>query len=159
MLATSFTSALAVALVAFSPLAAALPRPVTQEPTRTSLYRRATSTPVAQLTPPTFLDGEAVRSMLTSMESSMAERSLAARDYGRHARRATTACVDSSANDTLISSLFHYGGPGTVVELCPGATINLDNAVFFSAANQVLTTQGEYRTRAILAPKLGEGWN
>ena len=97
--------------------------------------------------------------MLTSMESSLAERSLAARDYGRHARRATTACVDSSANDTLISSLFHYGGPGTVVELCPGATINLDNAVFFSAANQVLTTQGECRSWAILAPKLGEGWN
>lgn len=156
MLATSFTSALAVVFVAFSPLAAALPRPVTQEPTRTSLYRRATSTPVAQLTPPTFLDGEAVRSMLTSMESSMAERSLAARDYGHLARRATTACVDSSANDTLISSLFHYGGPGTVVELCPGATINLDNAVFFSAANQVLTTQGECGTRAILAPKLAE---
>lgn len=142
MLASSFASALALSIIAFSPRAAALPRPVVEEPTRTSLYRRATSTPVAQLTPPTFLDGDAVRSMLTSMESSKAERSLQERSYGDHVRRATAACVDSSANDTLISSLFHYGGPGTVVELCPGATINLLNAVFFSAPNQVLTTQG-----------------
>ncbi|GAA6007889.1 hypothetical protein JCM10207_004914 [Rhodosporidiobolus poonsookiae] len=51
-------------------------------------------------------------------------------------------CVGSTANDAFITSLFYYGGAGTVVNLCPGATIYTTNAIFFTAANQVLQTLG-----------------
>ncbi|GAA5885524.1 hypothetical protein JCM6882_007452 [Rhodosporidiobolus microsporus] len=51
-------------------------------------------------------------------------------------------CVDSTANDAYITSLFYYGGAGTTIYLCPGAVIKTTNAIFFTAANQVLTTLG-----------------
>lgn len=92
------------------------------------------------------MPAQAMRAMLTKMHSSNEPRSLG--DYILEkrdddlVRRATTSCIDSSANDTVISSLFHYGGAGTTVELCPGAVINLQNAIFFTAKQQVLTTQG-----------------
>ncbi|GAA6027500.1 hypothetical protein JCM8097_007892 [Rhodosporidiobolus ruineniae] len=61
-------------------------------------------------------------------------------------------CVDSTANDAYITSLFYYGGAGTVVYLCPGAVIKTTNAIFFSAANQILTTYGNPTdsTRALI---------
>ncbi|GAA6058121.1 hypothetical protein JCM3770_005949 [Rhodotorula araucariae] len=52
------------------------------------------------------------------------------------------ACLDSTATDSTISSLFYYGGANTTVYLCPGTTIDITNAVFFTAENQVLTTYG-----------------
>jgi hypothetical protein len=61
----------------------------------------------------------------------------------QNSKRATTACLDSTATDTVINSLFYYGGANTKVSLCPGATISLTNAIFFTAANQELSTQGE----------------
>lgn len=51
-------------------------------------------------------------------------------------------CLDSTATDVEINSLFYYGGAGTVVLLCPGAKIKLQDAVFFTAENQVLATKG-----------------
>ncbi|ORY68034.1 hypothetical protein BCR35DRAFT_171718 [Leucosporidium creatinivorum] len=50
------------------------------------------------------------------------------------------ACLDSTYNDTVISSLFNYGGAGTTVFLCPGAVINLQNAIWMYWPNQTLTT-------------------
>ncbi|BGP47899.1 hypothetical protein JCM10450v2_003764 [Rhodotorula kratochvilovae] len=65
------------------------------------------------------------------------------------------ACLDSTATDTTISSLFYYGGANTTVYLCPGATISITNAIFFTEANQVLTTYGNPtdNTRATLVVK------
>lgn len=54
----------------------------------------------------------------------------------------SVTCLGSSANDSTISSLFYYGGPGTTVNLCAGARILLTNAVFFYFANQTLQTVG-----------------
>ncbi|BGP54902.1 hypothetical protein JCM8202_003413 [Rhodotorula sphaerocarpa] len=146
MLSSTLSSACAVALFAFSPLVAALPRPVAVEVSRTSLVPRSKTTPVAKLPPPKLMPAQAMRAMLTKMHSSNEPRSLGDDILEKRdddlVRRATTSCIDSSANDTVISSLFHYGGAGTTVELCPGAVINLQNAIFFTAKQQVLTTQG-----------------
>lgn len=57
-------------------------------------------------------------------------------------RQTNSACLDSTANETLINSLFYYGGPSTVVSLCPNAVINLSDMVFFTDANQELSTLG-----------------
>lgn len=38
--------------------------------------------------------------------------------------------------------LFYYGGANTTVWLCPSANIKLTNAIYFSAKNQTLATQG-----------------
>ncbi|KAL8278529.1 hypothetical protein RQP46_009021 [Phenoliferia psychrophenolica] len=38
--------------------------------------------------------------------------------------------------------LFYYGGAGTTVYLCKDATIKLTNSIFFTAADQTLTTVG-----------------
>lgn len=58
-------------------------------------------------------------------------------------KRTTTSCLDSTANDTVINSLFFYGGAGTIVSLCPGAIISLQGAIFFTAPHQELSTQGK----------------
>ncbi|BGO99471.1 hypothetical protein NBRC10513v2_003568 [Rhodotorula toruloides] len=52
------------------------------------------------------------------------------------------SCLDSTATDATISSLFYYGGQGTTVFLCPGAVISTTNAIFFTAPQQTLTTYG-----------------
>lgn len=57
-------------------------------------------------------------------------------------RKRTSACLGSSATDTDINSAFFYGGAGTTVSLCAGATINLSNPVVFTAASQELSTEG-----------------
>ncbi|ORY78843.1 hypothetical protein BCR35DRAFT_304837, partial [Leucosporidium creatinivorum] len=66
--------------------------------------------------------------------------------------RAEPDCLDSTATDVTINSLFHYGGAGTVVLLCPRAKITLTNSIFFTAPNQVLATRGfpTLDTRALL---------
>ncbi|KAL8283655.1 hypothetical protein RQP46_005450 [Phenoliferia psychrophenolica] len=68
-------------------------------------------------------------------------------------KRATPInCLDSTANDTTINLLFYYGA--TVVNLCPNAVIPLYNTIFFTQANQVLTTLGNPTdsTRATIRP-------
>lgn len=52
-------------------------------------------------------------------------------------------CLDSTATEVLINSLFHYGGAGTVIFLCQRAKISLAEPIFFSAPDQVLATKGE----------------
>ncbi|BGP07330.1 hypothetical protein JCM10049v2_003161 [Rhodotorula toruloides] len=152
----SLASVVSVAVLALSPFAAALPRPSPVQE-----YKRAASTPAAQLPPPKYLEDKAIANMISQMAAAaQASAAVKARrsldevvdvdfqkrdDMGGDTlvrRQATTTCLDSTANDTVISSLFYYGGAGTVVELCPSANIQLQNAIFFSAANQVLTTQG-----------------
>ncbi|KDE09013.1 hypothetical protein MVLG_00735 [Microbotryum lychnidis-dioicae p1A1 Lamole] len=54
----------------------------------------------------------------------------------------TPTCLGSWVTDVDINKLFHYGGANTTVTLCPRATINLTNTIFFTAAGQVLTTAG-----------------
>ncbi|SCV70819.1 BQ2448_3581 [Microbotryum intermedium] len=54
----------------------------------------------------------------------------------------TPICLGSWATDVDINKLFFYGGANTTVTLCPRATINLTNTIFFTAAGQVLTTAG-----------------
>lgn len=155
----SFASVVSIAVLALSPLAAALPRPSPVQE-----YKRAVSTPAAQLPPPQYLEDKAISDMISQMAAAAkASATVKARralddvvdidfqkrdDMGGDTlvrRQATATCLDSTANDTVISSLFYYGGAGTVVELCPGANIQLQNAIFFSAANQVLTTQGAFQ--------------
>ncbi|KAL8281016.1 hypothetical protein RQP46_006695 [Phenoliferia psychrophenolica] len=65
-------------------------------------------------------------------------------------------CVDSSSNDTYITSLFGYGGAGTIVYLCPGAVIKTTNPIFFTDANQTLATKG-YPTGSTRATVLVTG--
>ena len=54
----------------------------------------------------------------------------------------TITCLDSSVNDTVITSLFYYGGANTVINLCASAQISLTNAVFFWGTGQTLQTVG-----------------
>ncbi|GAA5893364.1 hypothetical protein JCM8208_004420 [Rhodotorula glutinis] len=155
MPSSSLASLAILGLLALSPLTTARPAP-----TGTQQAKRSFQTPSLDLPPPSYLEDVAVRSAIANMAAAaQASAAVKARRSGLDSivdvdiqKRGSkldgdtllkrAACVDSTADDMLISSLFHYGGPGTVVELCPGATIKLKNPVYFSAANQVLTTQG-----------------
>ncbi|KAK4057810.1 hypothetical protein OIO90_001029 [Microbotryomycetes sp. JL221] len=55
---------------------------------------------------------------------------------------ASTSCLDSTATDVDINEMFYYGGQGATVWLCPGANIKITNSIFFTAAKQMLATQG-----------------
>ena len=156
---SSLASLALLGLLALSPLAAARPAP-----TSTQQARRSFQTPSLDLPPPQYLEDAAVRSAIANMAAAaQASAAVKARrsgldniidvDIQKRGDKADGdtllkrgACLDSTADDMLISSLFHYGGAGTVVELCPGATIKLTNPVYFSAAEQVLTTQGASRS-------------
>lgn len=158
MPSSSLASLAILGLLALSPLTTARPAP-----TGTQQAKRSFQTPSLDLPPPRYLEDAAVRSAIANMAAAaQASTAVKARRSGLDSivdvdiqKRGSkldgdtllkrAACVDSTADDMLISSLFHYGGPGTVVELCPGATIKLKNPVYFSAANQVLTTQGASR--------------
>ncbi|GJN89558.1 hypothetical protein Rhopal_002545-T1 [Rhodotorula paludigena] len=154
MPASSLASLASLALLALSSLAAALPRP-----SGTQAARRSLATPNADLTPHYLEDKEisaAIARMVAAAQASAAvkatRRSLddvvdvdiqKRGDVGGDTllkERAPT-CLDSTATDTLISSMFYYGGENTIVELCPNADIKLTGPVFFSAKNQVLRTQ------------------
>lgn len=56
-------------------------------------------------------------------------------------------CFGSNTNDTAINLAFYYGGVGTVVNLCPGATIKLYNPIFFTQNNQVVSPSPPSCTR------------
>ncbi|KAI5474303.1 hypothetical protein MNV49_003642 [Pseudohyphozyma bogoriensis] len=74
-------------------------------------------------------------------------------DVKAFVKRATnTTCLDSTATAYQISALFYYGGAGTVVSLCPGAQISLNQTIQLFYANQELSTQGYPTddTRALL---------
>ncbi|GAA5856342.1 hypothetical protein JCM9279_005732 [Rhodotorula babjevae] len=152
---SSLASLAVLGLLALSPLTAARPAP-----TGTQQAKRSYQTPSLDLPPPQYLEDAAVRSAIANMAAAaQASAAVKARRSGLDSivdvdiqkrgnkvdgdtllKRA--ACIDSTADDLLITSLFHYGGAGTIVELCPGATIKLKNPVQFTAAEQVLTTQG-----------------
>ena len=57
------------------------------------------------------------------------------------ATSASAACI-SSGDQTTINNLFNAGGAGTVVQLCPSATILISASIQFSADNQEISTQG-----------------
>lgn len=158
MPSSSLAALVSLALLALSPLATALPTPSGTEPAK-----RSFQTPTAVLRPPQYLEDAALRSAIAKMAAAaQASAAVKARrsalddvvdvDIQKRGTKAESdtllkraACIDSTADETLISSLFHYGGAGTVVELCPGTTIQLTGPVFFSAKEQVLTTQGASR--------------
>ncbi|GAA6034931.1 hypothetical protein JCM8097_009371 [Rhodosporidiobolus ruineniae] len=145
----SLFSAVTLATLALSAVARPAPSPTREQ-------RR--STPEAKLPTPEYkLDADIsarIAQMAAAAKASAAVKAkraaldfdtgvdLQRRELGDTLIERQSACLDSTANDTTISALFYYGGEGTTVELCPGANIKLTNAVFFSAANQVLTTQG-----------------
>ncbi|KAI5477807.1 hypothetical protein MNV49_005891 [Pseudohyphozyma bogoriensis] len=52
-----------------------------------------------------------------------------------------TNCLDSTMNDTVINSLFSYGGANTIVYLCPNAVVQLAGPIVMTAAGQTLTTR------------------
>lgn len=54
---------------------------------------------------------------------------------------ATAACL-SSGDQTTINNKFSTGGAGTVIQLCPSATILISASIQFSADNQEISTQG-----------------
>lgn len=58
------------------------------------------------------------------------------------ASQAPPRCIDSGNTEVQINALFSAGGAHTTVYLCAKATISVSNSIFFTAAYQVLTTQG-----------------
>ncbi|GAA5959582.1 hypothetical protein JCM3765_007203 [Sporobolomyces pararoseus] len=60
----------------------------------------------------------------------------------RNGTRLARACIGSSADETTINAALYYGGKGAIVRLCLGAVININNPIFFSAPNQIITTAG-----------------
>lgn len=56
----------------------------------------------------------------------------------------TGACAQciSGGDDSTINSALSNGGEGTVVSLCPGATITIFNQISFTANNQEISTEG-----------------
>ncbi|BGP47406.1 hypothetical protein JCM10450v2_003258 [Rhodotorula kratochvilovae] len=155
MPSSSLVALASLALLALSPFATARPAP-----SRTQQAKRYYETPSAKLPAPQYLEDKAILAMINRMAAAaQASAAVKARrsalddvvdvDFQKRADvggdtlfERAAPCLDSTATDTLISSMFYYGGEGTVVELCPGATIQLQSAIFFSAKNQVLTTQG-----------------
>ncbi|KAI5478380.1 hypothetical protein MNV49_005129 [Pseudohyphozyma bogoriensis] len=61
-------------------------------------------------------------------------------------------CLGTGTTGYQITQLFYYGGAGTIVSLCPGAQISLEQTITMFAANQELSTQGYPTdgTRALL---------
>ncbi|KAK4046729.1 hypothetical protein OIO90_006460 [Microbotryomycetes sp. JL221] len=49
-------------------------------------------------------------------------------------------CLNGTFNAATITSLFFYGGPDTIVYLCPGTTMNLVDTIHFTNKNQTLQT-------------------
>jgi len=70
--------------------------------------------------------------------------------------RATSTCLDSSATDNDIQLALYYGGQGTVVSLCPGATIILNTYISYTAQFQTIETAG-YPTGASRATLVVNG--
>jgi hypothetical protein len=54
---------------------------------------------------------------------------------------ANAACISSGNQDTINAAL-SSGGTGAVVQLCPGATIQITDTINFSADDQEISTQG-----------------
>lgn len=163
----SIVSVVSLALLALSPLAAARPTGTRPE----ELVKRSRATPNARPPLPNYKDIDAsilnrIHAMADAAKASAAVKarsldsvvdvnrffersveseSLIKRQDASNTTTTTTAatCLDSSATDVDINAALYYGGAGAVVQLCPGAKISLTNAIFFTAANQVLTTQGE----------------
>ncbi|GAA5892311.1 hypothetical protein JCM5296_003232 [Sporobolomyces johnsonii] len=152
----SAVSALALALLALSPFAAARPTG-----TRPDVVRPSKATPTSKPPAPLYKEDAQIMDMINAMAAAAsasavvnARRNLDSTVDVDVQRRAvgdgelfkrgntTSSCLDSTANDTIINSLLYYGGAGTTVQLCPGATISIESAIFFTAANQVITTQG-----------------
>lgn len=150
----SFLSTVTLAALALSAAARPAPSPVQPQ-------RRAT--PTAKPVAPVYAEQDAkivsmINAMAAAAKASAAvkatRRSLddfvdvdvQRRDVGGDTlmeRDTAASCLDSTATDTTINALFYYGGAGTTVSLCPGATINLQAPIFFTAEGQVLTTQGQ----------------
>ena len=51
------------------------------------------------------------------------------------------ACISGGNQDT-INQLFQSGGANTIVQLCPGSTIDISDSVVFTAPGQEISTQG-----------------
>lgn len=88
-----------------------------------------------------------------------AKLSLKRRSFSELSKRAQKAkkakkasCLSKGSTQEDINNLFLSGGAGTKVALCPSVTYILSDAIVFTAANQVLYTQGypTDSTRAIL---------
>ncbi|GAA5883859.1 hypothetical protein JCM16303_007420 [Sporobolomyces ruberrimus] len=162
----SLASTISIALLALSPLSVARPTGTRPE----ELVKRSRATPNARPPPPNYKDIDAsimnrINAMAAAAKASAAVKarsldsvvdvnqlfqrsvdseSLIKRQDASNSTSATTtpSCLGSSATDVDINAAFYYGGAGAVVQLCPGAHLALTNAIFFTAANQVLTTQG-----------------
>jgi len=51
-------------------------------------------------------------------------------------------CLASSATEVTINNLLSKGGAGTVVSLCPNTNYTINGTIYFTAANQELSTKG-----------------
>lgn len=98
--------------------------------------------PVANAPPPAGSSKKRKRDHMAKLTRRSDERILRARQAG--------ACLDSTYNEDDINYLLWSGGPGTVVQLCPGAVITTVGAIIFNNPNQELSTQG-YPTGALRA--------
>lgn len=57
----------------------------------------------------------------------------------------TTFTCHGSSDEQAVNLALFRGGPGFILELCPGAVISIvGGPVFFAAAGQIIMTQGEY---------------
>lgn len=64
-------------------------------------------------------------------------------------RQTTTACLPSGT-DYDINIRLWYGGAGHVVSLCPNAVFALNSTIFFTAANQEISTEGELQSFVVV---------
>ena len=70
------------------------------------------------------------------------ETELSKRSEERIRKARAGACLDSTYTEDDINTLLQTGGAGTIVQLCPGATITTQGPIMFNAPNQELSTQG-----------------
>lgn len=77
------------------------------------------------------------------VQSKPAKPRMARRSMERVLRaRQAGACLDSTYTEDDINTLLWQGGQDTKVQLCPGATLQLQGPIIYSARNQEISTQG-----------------
>lgn len=51
-------------------------------------------------------------------------------------------CLAAGSTEVTINNLFTKGGVGTIVRLCPSTSYTINGTIYFTAANQELSTNG-----------------
>ena len=88
-------------------------------------------------------DGWRNKRGVNSSQHAAAKPRMARRSMERVLRaRQAGACLDSTYTEDDINTLLWQGGQNTKVQLCPGAKLQLQGPIIYSARNQEISTQG-----------------